>query len=117
MSGYDIKRSDRTVTYAARTVLALVDDDVDSAVRVLTEASTTGGQIGLRDVALALAQFTATRTGPEEAQALAMLTVDRLAAPPRKRWYPGDPEDDPDNPPPPTHPDAWSGEPLPDLDD
>lgn len=92
--GYDLKRQDRTISYAARIILGLKDGDLDSVHRVLTEASTTGGLGGLRDVTVALGQFAADRVTPDDAEGLALMAADRLAAPPRGRAAPSDPDTD-----------------------
>ncbi|EGD56734.1 hypothetical protein [Gordonia neofelifaecis] len=73
------RKQDRPLSTAARTILALVDDDTDQAVRVLAEASTSGGLGGLRDVALALGQFAANRTSAEDAPRLVELAMDQEA--------------------------------------
>lgn len=80
---HDLKRTDRIAAYAARMVLAAKDEDLNALVRVTTEVTTTGGLVGLRDVAVALAQFAADRSTEDEAAAIALLAADNLAAPPR----------------------------------
>lgn len=74
-----MNRQNQTVSRAARVVLALRDDDLDAAVRVLTEASTTGGLGALRDVALALAQMAADRISEESAAELVARSLDAEA--------------------------------------
>ncbi|RPA20006.1 hypothetical protein [Gordonia sp. OPL2] len=71
-----MNRQNQTVSRAARVVLALRDDDLDAAVRVLTEASTTGGLGALRDVALALGQMTADRISEESVAELVARSLD-----------------------------------------
>lgn len=56
-----MNKQDHTLSRAARVVLAMRDNDLDAAVRALTEASTTGGLTGLRDVTLVLGQMAADR--------------------------------------------------------
>ncbi|WP_238534698.1 hypothetical protein [Gordonia polyisoprenivorans] len=74
-----MNRQNQTVSRAARVVLALRDDDLDDAVRTLTEASTTGGLGGLRDLALTLGQMTADRISEEAAAELVARSLDAEA--------------------------------------
>ncbi len=69
-------RTDRTASTAARVIMALVDEDLDAAARVLAESYTTGGLGGLRNVALALGQMTADRLTPEAAADLVARHLD-----------------------------------------
>ena len=75
-----MNRQNQTHSRAARVVLALRDDDLDAAVRTLTETSTAGGLGALRDVALALGQMTADRITEETAADLVARSLDAEAA-------------------------------------
>ncbi|EGD55181.1 hypothetical protein [Gordonia neofelifaecis] len=72
-------KQDRTISYAARVVLALTDEDLDSAFRALTEASTSRGLGGLQAVAVALGQMAADRMTPADAEILAAACLDAEA--------------------------------------
>lgn len=69
-------KNDRTVSRAARVVLALKDDDLGAAVVALTETATSGGLGALRDVAVALGQMVADRLTPEAAADLVARHLD-----------------------------------------
>lgn len=64
-----------TPTIAARVVLALVDDDLDAAVAAVLSV---GDDVGaLRLLVIALAQFRASVTTPEDAAQLVQGALDR----------------------------------------
>lgn len=75
-----MNRQNQTHSRAARVVLALRDDDLDAAVRTLTETSTAGGLGALRDAALVLGQMCADRITEETAADLVARSLDAEAA-------------------------------------
>ena len=107
MSGHDIRRGDRTMAWVSRVILAMRDDDITAAWMVLDE--THDDPETLRTMVVALASLVGGRMPEGYAEGLVADRLDKLAAPPRGRWYPGDPEDDPNNPPPPLRPDDAGG--------
>ena len=99
MGGHDIRRSDRITAWATRLIMAVKDDDYQAAWSVLNE--TNDDPATLRNIAVLVAGLAAERMSPGHTEQLTAAMVDKLAAPPVGRWYPGDPEGDPNNPSPP----------------
>lgn len=62
-------------TIAARAILALVDGDTTAALAAIRDVGDDPGR--LRDLALALAQFRANTTTPDDAAELVQITMDR----------------------------------------
>ncbi len=62
-------------TRATRVILALVDEDTTAAMAAITE--TGDDPEALRHLALALGQFCANRTTPDDAAKLVQLAMDR----------------------------------------
>lgn len=69
-------KQDRTISRAARMVLALKDQNLEAAIVAVTEASTHRGLGGLRDLCLALAQLAADRMTADDAADLVREALD-----------------------------------------
>lgn len=89
MPGHDIRRNDRHSAWTARIILAAKDGDLDGAWAVLNE--TNNDPTALRSIAILAASMAAERMSEGHTELLTAAMVDKLAAPPHGRWYPGDP--------------------------